>query len=136
MPNTNTFAASQTVSASAATSAASFHLPNRNYKFSLAATPGYDDGLDVCALSLRPALGFSREVASISSHATADSFFFSFISAPHSNWLTNYYYNFFFHLSQFDLTPPTRFFLDTRGNCNALKANCLATVCRLIRTFH
>ncbi len=76
MPNTNTFAASQTVSASAATLATSFRLPNLNYKFSLAATPGYDDGLDVCALSLRPALGFSREVASVSSHATADSFFF------------------------------------------------------------
>ncbi len=100
MPNTNTFAASRTVSASAATSAKSFRLPNRNYKFSPAATPGYDDGLDVCALSLRPALGFSREVASVSSHATADSFP-SFISAPHSNWLTNYYYNIYIFFFSF-----------------------------------
>ncbi len=96
MPNTNTFAASQTVSASAATLATSFRLPNRNYKFSPAATPGYDGGLDVCALSLCPALGFSREVASVSSHATADSFFFLY-SHPSLQLA-------FFHLSQFDLT--------------------------------
>ncbi len=73
------------------------------------------------------------------SHLTRQQTFLpsSFISNPHSDWLTNYYYNFFIdfsHLYQFDDTSHS-IFLDKRGNRNPLKANCLATDCRPIRTF-